>query len=299
MKKITQRQLLETLFDKGDKISVANHQGKWNTGGLTIDQICQKYVPLTFYKKGKGKIGKRKKLWSECGLYAINNVTGKGNNRCHEFAGKLRNAVWESDCGLSMEEQVQKIKDSGVPYTALVFSGGKSVHIIVSYSEPFDTEADYKYAHDWVRKQLESHTMMEFDKSTKSILQLTRLPNRKPEHGTGKQETSRVLELKERVSSKEMKKWLNELFQPSVYYRDHKDDEGLKRWVERITPEQILKEEYMQGNYNNAFFKMASWYKIKEFDIEQARDELVDLIEEDLDDNFEQTLNSAFQRRTR
>lgn len=53
-----------------------------------------------------------------------------------------RNILVEFDNG-SIAEQQQIISDSGCPFTTLTYSGGKSMHMIISLAEPCKTRAEY------------------------------------------------------------------------------------------------------------------------------------------------------------
>lgn len=55
----------------------------------------------------------------------------------------LRNFLVEYDTG-TIDEQLKLIKESGLPYSTLTTSGGKSVHAIVSLEYPVSTLEDYK-----------------------------------------------------------------------------------------------------------------------------------------------------------
>lgn len=54
-----------------------------------------------------------------------------------------RNILCEFDSG-TIESQLKLIRESGLPYSTIVYSGGKSLHVIVSLQEPFTTEAEYR-----------------------------------------------------------------------------------------------------------------------------------------------------------
>jgi len=68
---------------------------------------------------------------------------------------KYRNFLFEIDC-LSLEDQLKLFSASGIPFTTLVYSGGKSYHAILSLAEPLDLEPHLPesvaaYKHVWKR----------------------------------------------------------------------------------------------------------------------------------------------------
>lgn len=54
----------------------------------------------------------------------------------------FRNILCEFDKG-TLEEQLKSIKESGLPFSTIVFSGNKSYHAIVSLDKPLDTREQY------------------------------------------------------------------------------------------------------------------------------------------------------------
>lgn len=55
-----------------------------------------------------------------------------------------RNILCEFDKG-SIEDQLAYIERVGLPYTTLVYSGGKSIHAIISLQDPCKSISDYKH----------------------------------------------------------------------------------------------------------------------------------------------------------
>lgn len=57
-----------------------------------------------------------------------------------------QNILFEWDTGAPLEEQYKLAIDSKLPYTSCVYSGGKSLHFIVSLSEPIEAKWYTHYA---------------------------------------------------------------------------------------------------------------------------------------------------------
>lgn len=71
--------------------------------------------------------------------YYTLNALKPGSKRCDANVIEYLNFMLEFDEG-TIQEQLDFIKGAGIPYTALVYSGKKSVHVIISLEEPVYTE---------------------------------------------------------------------------------------------------------------------------------------------------------------
>ncbi len=68
---------------------------------------------------------------------------------------KFRNFLFEIDC-LPVDDQLRIFNNCGIEFTSLVYSGGKSVHAIISLEKPLDAvyhkdESKYEYRELWER----------------------------------------------------------------------------------------------------------------------------------------------------
>ena len=283
MSKIKQRDFLNLLFDPDARISVSNGAGNWNCIGLPIDKICQANVPLTFYKKNKGIIGRRKVKWHKIQLLSINPTKKKGA-RLHEHCTSMKTLLVESDDDrYSPEEMVERIKNSKIPYTALTFSGNRSVHILITLNQPFTCKDKYQEVHSWIVNQLNHYTDgIEFDSKTKSHMNLTRMPNIPAKH-SGRKFDTKVIELSRRIDDTELAEWLKDLWKPVKKYKsEHKDNpEALRAWAKHQDVEKIA-DEFAPGHRNVVAFKLAGIFKALDYSLEQALDEITDLCGGDL-----------------
>ena len=79
--------------------------------------------------------------------YYTLNLLKEGTTRKDVNVLEYRNFMLEFDEG-TLQEQLQIIRDNNVPYTALVHSGSKSLHVIISLTEPLDISLEeYKNIH--------------------------------------------------------------------------------------------------------------------------------------------------------
>jgi hypothetical protein len=66
-----------------------------------------------------------------------------GTTRKDENVAEFRNILFEFDSG-TLEEQVKYIYEAELPATTLVYSGGKSIHAIISLQNPCTDAAVYR-----------------------------------------------------------------------------------------------------------------------------------------------------------
>jgi len=69
--------------------------------------------------------------------------------RTDENCSKYRNFLVEMDTG-SSQEQMAYIKKLGMPYSAVVFSGNKSLHFLISLDTDLPSEKVYRVFSEWI-----------------------------------------------------------------------------------------------------------------------------------------------------
>ena len=114
-----------------------------------------------------------------------------------------RNFLMEEDGGVPIEEQRAKIKESGLPYSTIVFSGNESAHFIISLEQSLSSEDEYRRWFRTIEKILSTYNY-EADSACVNPSRLSRAAegiNIK----TGR--TQDVLEVKSRISNNHLMEW--------------------------------------------------------------------------------------------
>jgi len=111
-----------------------------------------------------------------------------------------RNFLVEMDF-CSLEEQELRIADSKMPYTTSVYSGGKSIHWIISLETPVDTAEQYRSLSERIYKALGGKLVV--DTSCKNPSRLSRFPGA---FRDGTEQT--LIEVNSRVANEDLEQWL-------------------------------------------------------------------------------------------
>lgn len=125
-----------------------------------------------------------------------------GVNPCHptgryrkEDVAAIRSIVFESDT-MPLMDQAKAIKDLGVPFSAAIFSGGKSIHFWIILSECL-TEYEFDCFGERLRQFLAQNGFA-LDKSIKNVNRVMRLPTAFREEKGKRQE---ILSLRDRIDN--------------------------------------------------------------------------------------------------
>jgi hypothetical protein len=187
----------QMIFDEGDKVA----WGKDDADASKRPAIDP--IPSFFITDGQ--------------KFCINPLEGRRNGDNVTRVNALLFEIDFNDAGqlVNKEEQVNMFKKSGLPYASLVFSGKKSVHAILRFTEPIEKEWQKSWWSACYNALLKAG--LKVDDRTKAIPQLSRLPGStrqipiKDNKGNVidtievKQE---LLELGRRVTQQEVKDWL-------------------------------------------------------------------------------------------
>lgn len=97
--------------------------------------------------------------------------------RLDENVTSYRNFLMEND-RITRGEQARIIKESGLPYSAAIFSGNKSIHFIISLETPLENRDQYDFVWLWIYNILCSYVPAEqaFDNKTKNPSRFSRVP---------------------------------------------------------------------------------------------------------------------------
>ena len=155
----------------------------------------------------------------------------------------FRNILCEFDKG-EIHEQRHIIESSGLPYSTLVYSGGKSLHAIVSLSVPCATYNDYKRLVKRVYGRLPT-----VDRSASNPSRFTRAPG--ADRGIVRQV---LLDLRPRTDNESLEAWLG----PEVKPEEPSTARiNLPRVISPYT-ERFLLEGSPEGGWNNNLFRAAA-----------------------------------------
>jgi hypothetical protein len=129
-------------------------------------------------------------------LVALNPIKGW---RKDEYCYKYRNFLVEIDTG-TVESQIEYIKKLGVPYSAIVFSGNKSAHVLISLDIDLPSEKVYRKLSEWLLRAIPLS-----DQQTKNPSRSIRVPGAIRENGNAQT----LLEYNGKVSLVALKSFLD------------------------------------------------------------------------------------------
>lgn len=150
----------------------------------------------------------------------------------------FRNILLEFDKD-SREKQLERLMQ--VPYTTLVWSGGKSHHAIISLETPCATRAEY----DALVRRIHAR-VPDADHSTKNPSRLSRTPFcvQRPEQ--------RLLQVRSRISTLELENWLGPALVELKTEQQSRKSLGISAWTRYF-----LKYGSNPGQRNSDLFKAA------------------------------------------
>lgn len=154
-----------------------------------------------------------------------------------------RNILCEFDHG-SIEEQFKVIEGSEVPYTTLVHSGGKSLHMIISLNPPCETKEEYSRLVKRIYAKLPG-----IDTSTSNPSRFSRAPEAL-RNGV----TQTLLVLRPRVFRTQLDEWLGPDTSPAIRETAFNNPRKGTRILRRNT-EAFLYFGAPEGFWNASLFK--------------------------------------------
>lgn len=163
---------LETIFKPGEIVcfessSSPKEPGKYSPNQISRRKFMERDSLIEFL--GNGKIPEN--YFQPAGMWILHNPTD-GKGRSSENVTAFRHVLVESD-QMEIAQQLEWFRRSGLPYSCLLFSGGRSIHALVkvdaSTPEEYDQRARriFKYCED---------SGMKIDKATKNKNRLSRFP---------------------------------------------------------------------------------------------------------------------------
>lgn len=106
--------------------------------------------------------------------------------RCDKNVLVYRNILIEMD-SIPLKEQMEHIQNLGMPWSAATYSGGKSIHWIISLEDPITTEKEYRKVIERLHKALGGKAYV--DVACKNPSRFSRFPNVPRHDKDGKQQS--------------------------------------------------------------------------------------------------------------
>lgn len=190
MRKETQL-FLKLMFNESDTVCVSDSQFSYHS--IPIKNVLNNKITLV---SPNMNVPNKSTEDSNLVLVALNPIKGfRSDQTCYSF----RNFLIELD---TYEKQIQinYIKNTGLPYSAMIWSGSKSVHTLVSLSADLPNEKVYRFFSEWILNIISLA-----DQNTKNPSRSIRLP------GVIRPETNKEQELIEfigKISVEELVTWL-------------------------------------------------------------------------------------------
>lgn len=203
-------------------------------------------------------------------LVALNPIRGyRQDHNCTAY----RNFLVEIDHG-SLKGQLEYIQMLGMPYSAIVFSGNKSMHFLISLDEDLANEKEYRLYAEWLLKAV---TMA--DPNTKNPSRSIRIPGGR----RGPEQLQRLVEFKGKVTLAELSAWLMKHPEAMPKARE-KRIRSDKPSIDRLTPwtKKHLRDGVIQDR-KRTWFAVACDFAIAGFSEEDTIDILQDYFVEEHD----------------
>lgn len=281
------QQILELMFQSGETICVSNSKFGYHSIPLekALDGPLALIPPLV-----EGKTIEEQLVHCDSAdltLVALNPIEGY---RRDANVKKYRNFLIELDVGTT-DEQMEYIRRSGLPYSAMIFSGNKSIHTLISLTKDLPDEKTYRAIATWILSILPLA-----DQNIKNPSRSIRIPGAEREIGKFQQ----LYEFKGKVELKALTAWLNK-------YPDSKPKERRKPRVSGEEDIDMLKKPWVVEKLDNAkagfpgigrnqgWFQLASNFRNAGFSEERTIEILEKYFEEEHDFKEKEFLNSISQ----
>jgi hypothetical protein len=184
--------LLKLLFNTGELLCLSDSQFSYHS--VDLDTALGDNVTLI---SPNADVLVRQVSTDSIILVALNPISGFRNDKnCYIF----RNFLVELD-NYERNLQIGYLKKLEIPYSAMVWSGSKSTHTVISLSEPLPDEKTYRLIYKWILNivSLSDQALGNPSRSFRNAGVI------RPETGLEQE----LIELKTRISHKELFAWLN------------------------------------------------------------------------------------------
>ena len=247
--------LLKLMFREGETICVSPNQFGFHA--IPLETVLSGKVEMLMNKnEDKGLL---KYASEDLLLAALNPIKGpRLDGNCYQY----RNFMIELDTG-SLGEQINYIQFSGIPYSALIFSGGKSIHVLVALEDSLDSEKYYRYIAKWILNILPLA-----DQNIQNPSRGIRIPGAIRDNG----KKQRAYYLGKQVKPGTLMKWLylhessRPVFKEKAIYGGKPDFVKLSKWAQRMLGDGI---KFDKGR-NKGWFSLAVDFAMAGFSEEDA-----------------------------
>jgi hypothetical protein len=191
--------LLKLMFREGETICVSHN--KYGYHSLPLENALSTQVTLVPPARPEDDTEAK---WrerieyvdtNEIRLVALNPIKGfRQDLNCTAF----RNFLIEMDYG-PVKQQLEYVKKQEMPYSAVIFSGGKSLHFLVSLDRDLPDEKTYRKIAEWILA-----IMTAADQNCKNPSRSIRVPG--PKRDDSRQA---LVEMKGAVRLHDLAAWLN------------------------------------------------------------------------------------------
>ena len=258
------------MFNEGEYICVSPNQ--FANKSIPASSLLEESVKLI-----SNNLDYRPKLvkTSDLILMAVNPMMPDATRHDQNVA-KYRSILVELDTG-SIEAQLKTIKKYGIPVSAQVFSGSKSIHSVITLEEDLTSEKEYRRIAKWI-----FNIITWADKNCINPTRGIRLPDAIRPETDKKQE---LISFNSRIANKKLMAWLNQYPEQEPKVRERpkptgNDDYGrLSIWARSMLKKGI---EFKNGR-NKTWFALAYDFAKAGFDIDKATEILLSKFVEEHD----------------
>lgn len=176
----------------------------------------------------------------------------------------FRNFLVELD-DMPLKKQDEYVARMGMPYSACVFSGNKSLHYLIALDKPLPSLQVYNYVATWVL-----NIMSEADQSTKNPTRGLRFPGFIRD--TGREQ--KLIKIGGRVPRDTLNIWLHShpdkkpVAEPPRKRAGKPNPKNIRGWVKKALKEGV---DESKGR-NNRWYAMAYEFYVAGYEIDQAKE---------------------------
>ena len=263
----TGKQLLNLMFRPGETVCVSHN--KYGYHSIPLENALN--GPVTLVPPDTSREWEKPDS-GQLTLVALNPIKGfRQDLSCTAF----RNFLVEMDYG-PLPEQLAYAKKIGLPYSAVVFSGNKSLHFLISLATDLPDEKTYRKLSEWI---LGIATIA--DQNTKNPSRSIRIPGAYREPN----KKQILVEIKEPITLTTLGAWLNQYPDAKPKEKEKREISGqhdfskLKQWV----IDRLLNGLDPNQGRNKQWFSIACEFALAGYSEDDTMDILTEFFSPDRD----------------